>query len=678
MDRSALAPLTEAKGIAEAMPDMLIEARRVANVVLAGWHGRRASGRGETFWQFRPFVTGEAASGIDWRRSARDEHLFVREKEWEAAHTIWLWVDLSPSMDFRSRLAPVTKRHRATVLTLALAELLAVAGERIGLLGASDPILARNAAERIAAIIPRAAEAPARPDTRGAPPLLRRRADRRLPRSDRRDRRDAGRDPADRRPRPSRAGGRPDRGDIPLRRPDRVPRSGDRRSATSSRAPSNIATNITARLAALREHLRTLCRRLDWTFLDPPHRPAGDRAAARSARPPRRPPEQPRPSRRARRMTAFAFTNIGMLAALVALPVIWYFLRLMPPKPRLEQFPPTRLLLEIARKEEEQPARSPWWLTALRLLLAAAVILALAGPVFKPTGEVAPGDGPLLVVVDNGWASAPQWPAMVATAHRVVDLAAEANRPIALLATAEPANQPLAPTDSAEIAKRLDALAPRPWAPDYAALAPALAAAAKATPFGGVAWLSDGLGGDGVDAFADALAANVSGPLVAYADTGTDLFGLKPPVGAADALTAPVVRRAAAAPAAGIVRASDIKGRVIGDAPFAFAAGAATAEAKFTLPVELRNDIVRLEVAGADTAGAVQLLDDRWRRRRIGLLSGASVETAQPLLSPLYYISRAVQPFADVREPRDANAAVAIPELIEGGARSSSWPTSAT
>ena len=91
-------------------------------------------------------------------------------------------------------------------------------------------------------------------------------------------------------------------------------------------------------------------------------------------------------------MGAFAFANAGMLLALVALPVIWYFLRLMPPKPRLEQFPPTRLLLEIAQKEE-QPARSPWWLTALRLLLAAAVIFALAGPVFKPTGETAPGAG---------------------------------------------------------------------------------------------------------------------------------------------------------------------------------------------------------------------------------------------------------------------------------------------
>jgi uncharacterized protein (DUF58 family) len=142
--------LIEAKGIARTMPDMLVEARRVANTVLAGWHGRRASGRGETFWQFRPFVSGEAASAIDWRRSARDEHLFVRETEWEAAHTLWLWPDLSASMDFRSKLAPVSKQRRAIVLTLALADLLASAGERIGIPGRGKPILARNAAEQLA------------------------------------------------------------------------------------------------------------------------------------------------------------------------------------------------------------------------------------------------------------------------------------------------------------------------------------------------------------------------------------------------------------------------------------------------------------------------------------------------------------------------------------------------
>ena len=363
-------------------------------------------------------------------------------------------------------------------------------------------------------------------------------------------------------------------------------------------------------------------------------------------------------------MTALAFTNIGMLAALAALPVIWYFLRLMPPKPRLEQFPPTRLLLEIARKDE-QPATSPWWLTALRLLLAALVIVALAGPVFKPTAEVAPGSGPLLLVVDNGWASAPNWTATVDTAHRIVKLADDAGRPIALAATAEPANQSLQPTDSGEILQHLDALQPRPWAPQRSDLTTALADAAAKTPFGGVVWLSDGVGGPDADAFASVLGENAKDPIVVYADTSAPLMGLTPPVSGADALAVPVIRRAAVDAAAGLVTARDIKGRVVGDAPFAFAAGETTATAKIALPIEIRNEIARLEISRADTAGAVQLLDDRFRRRRIGLLSGASVESAQPLLSPLYYISRAVQPFAELRESRNANAAVAVPDLID-------------
>ncbi len=142
--------LAEAKSLARSLPDLLVEARRVATTVLAGWHGRRRAGPGETFWQFRPFVAGEAPGRIDWRRSARDEHLYIREREWEAAHTVWLSADLSPSMDFRSKLAVASKRDRALVILLALGDMLAAAGERIGLLGLGDPVLSRNAAERLA------------------------------------------------------------------------------------------------------------------------------------------------------------------------------------------------------------------------------------------------------------------------------------------------------------------------------------------------------------------------------------------------------------------------------------------------------------------------------------------------------------------------------------------------
>jgi hypothetical protein len=361
-----------------------------------------------------------------------------------------------------------------------------------------------------------------------------------------------------------------------------------------------------------------------------------------------------------------AFTTPAILAALVLLPAIWWLLRLTPPRPAEQEQALEREIAKFA-KREEQPARSPWWLTLLRLALAALVIFALAGPVYKPIAETVPGNGPLLLVVENGWASAPQWQAMVDTARRIVGLAESESRPVALLATAEGPRQPLVPTDAATVRQRLDALAPRPFAADHGALVPALAEATSAAQFGGVAWLSDGMGGSDVDAFARSLRRYVKGETLVYADPRADLFGLKPPVGTANALSVPVVRRDAAQVAGGNLRALDLKGRVIGEAPFAFKAGEAATAGEFKLPVELRNEITRVEVAGMETAGSVQLLDERWRRRKIGLLSGASADTAQPLLSPLYYISRAVQPFADVDEPRDANAAVAVPELIEAG-----------
>lgn len=145
--------LVAAKSLAAGLPDLLVEARRIAATVISGWHGRRRAGPGETFWQFRPFSDGEPAMRIDWRRSARDDHLYVREREWEAAHTLWLAADLSSSMDFRSRLAAASKRERALVLLLALAELAARGGERIGMLDVVRPTANRAAAERIAAAI---------------------------------------------------------------------------------------------------------------------------------------------------------------------------------------------------------------------------------------------------------------------------------------------------------------------------------------------------------------------------------------------------------------------------------------------------------------------------------------------------------------------------------------------
>lgn len=144
------AALSRARERARLLPDCLVEAKRIANTVISGWHGRKKKGIGENFWQFRPFVEGDSLSRIDWRRSARDDHTYIRDREWEAAHTIWLWASLSPSMMYKSSLGMVSKESRALVLMLATAEIMARSGERIGCPGVMEPVAARNAAERLA------------------------------------------------------------------------------------------------------------------------------------------------------------------------------------------------------------------------------------------------------------------------------------------------------------------------------------------------------------------------------------------------------------------------------------------------------------------------------------------------------------------------------------------------
>lgn len=145
-----LALTGEAARLAEVLPHLVVEARNVAAQMQLGIHGRRRAGPGEEFWEFRPFVAGESTSRIDWRRSARDDRLYVREREWESAAVHWLWIDFSASMHFASRLAERPKRDRAVLIGLALADLLVHAGERVGIPGRTTPMASRNIIMRLA------------------------------------------------------------------------------------------------------------------------------------------------------------------------------------------------------------------------------------------------------------------------------------------------------------------------------------------------------------------------------------------------------------------------------------------------------------------------------------------------------------------------------------------------
>ncbi len=143
----------ESRSLAASLPRLVLEARRIAANVIHGLHGRRRAGTGENFWQYRRFVSGEAAQRVDWRRSARDDHLYVREQEWEAAHTVWLWPDRSTSMAFASKAARDSKLERALVVSFALADLLVAGGERVGIPGLMAPSSSRNIIDRMAQAI---------------------------------------------------------------------------------------------------------------------------------------------------------------------------------------------------------------------------------------------------------------------------------------------------------------------------------------------------------------------------------------------------------------------------------------------------------------------------------------------------------------------------------------------
>ena len=140
----------QSRTLAAGLPRLILEARRIAATVIHGLHGRRRSGSGENFWQYRRFLSGEPARRVDWRRSARDDHLYVREQEWEAAHTVWIWPDRSASMAFRSQLAADAKLDRTLIVAFALAEILVEGGERVGVPGLMRPTASRNVIDKMA------------------------------------------------------------------------------------------------------------------------------------------------------------------------------------------------------------------------------------------------------------------------------------------------------------------------------------------------------------------------------------------------------------------------------------------------------------------------------------------------------------------------------------------------
>lgn len=360
-----------------------------------------------------------------------------------------------------------------------------------------------------------------------------------------------------------------------------------------------------------------------------------------------------------------AFATPWMLLGLALLPAIWWLLRISPPMPKRVRFPAIRLLIGLIR-EEETPAHTPLWLLILRSVLAALIVLALADPLWNPAPTVA-GSGPLLIVADNGWASATHWRDRSNAMDALIAGARRDNRPVLVVGTAPTAGVAALDFESADdAAARARALQPQPIAPDRAGLLKRLQAASAMPRNPQTVWLADGLDYGDAAAFSSGLSALAGGSLeVVEPRPDQYALALLPPAAEGENFTATVVRAADGAARSGSVHAIGNEGGVLGEAPFAFAGGQTAAEARFSLPLELRNRISRIDIAGETSAGATSLLDERWRRRTVGLVSGSPIERAQQLLSDLYYLERAISPYAEIRQAaRDGGSKSEIAELL--------------
>lgn len=369
-------------------------------------------------------------------------------------------------------------------------------------------------------------------------------------------------------------------------------------------------------------------------------------------------------------LSALAFLNPWLLATLVTLPVIYWLLRAVPPRPARVNFPPTRILVGL-ENEEKTADKTPWWLTLIRLLAAAFVIFALAEPILNPSKEAAlKGTGPVVILADNDWASAAHWAERSAMIERLIAQAASQRRTVVVLGTAattKTLNPKIeAPGDARTTAA---ALIPQPFAPNraeaIAALETALNVAGATSP--SIIWLHDGVDhkNDAAEIAAKLTKLAGDGSLsIVDESKGSEALGLAARLGEKGKLEA-VLHQASGTAREGPVHAFSARGERLGEAAFKLKSGENSSVVAFDLPLELRNQVARIEIPSEHTAGAVSLIDAATQWHRVGLISGESREQAQPLLAPLYYLQKALLPYAEIAISNEANFAQALDTIMK-------------
>jgi hypothetical protein len=347
------------------------------------------------------------------------------------------------------------------------------------------------------------------------------------------------------------------------------------------------------------------------------------------------------------------FAKPWLLLAAAALPILWLLLRVTPPAPKRLPFPAIRLLTGL-KAREETPIKTPWWLVLLRTLALALLIFGLAQPVINPDERLY-GSGPLIIVLDDGWAAAPRWSGRIAAADRLLAQAEREGRRAALVTTAPSAlggdAEPPILLPASEARQSVLGLEPKPWPVSrIGALRQIEALAFEGTAQ--IVWLSDGQRGNEDEQeladFAEAL--QQKGRLDVLDDGAAASARLVlPPENTGQGLLARVERASSGAPETLRLIGIGDEGEVLSNTHIVFEENENIASADLDLPAELRNRIAQLRIENEQGAGAVLLMDERWRRRPVGLITEASAAGVQPLLSGTYYLRKALNPFTELR-----------------------------
>ncbi len=360
-------------------------------------------------------------------------------------------------------------------------------------------------------------------------------------------------------------------------------------------------------------------------------------------------------------IAGIGFTAPWLLTALAGLPILWILLRTVPPAPVRRRFPGVALLLGL-KDDETQTDRTPWWLLLLRMLAVASLIVGFAGPVLNPKDGNA-RTGPLLILVDGTWADAPDWNRRIERIASILEDAARAGRPVALVHLTDlPAGElPFQAADA--VANRLPSLLPSPWEPQPTA--PALWIANLSEERFDTLWVSDGLARESRSELLRTLEARGT---VTVLENDRPVVAIRPVDYGPDGITVSVnrSRSASSAVATVVARGLDPGGvdRQLAAIDVEFQADELSSEATLSLPSELRNRISRFEIAGVRSAGAVTLTDDALRRREVALVEEGGGREGPELTSPLHYLERALLPAADLIDGALPDLLPANPDVI--------------